>query len=310
MKKIERDSIKKSLVTFKDVMKHYRGFAFGIVFILITLFLAILSFFSPYDPRIWNAVPKDLSPSLTYLLGTNTVGQDVFWLLTFATRNSLILGFVTATVAMVIGTVVGLVSGYKGKVTDKVLMSINDSFLVLPSLPILILIASFMGARLNMVAMGLILSLFSWPWSGRQVRSMVLSLREREFTYMAEFSGMSMFKIVFSEYLPFIIPLIFANFINTILWALGMEITLSIFGLSSLEIPTIGTMIYWGMQYQAMFRGIWWWIASPVVFSVLLFVSLFLVSSGINTFLDPRTRLQRLRTIGREHEERKEVRPE
>jgi peptide/nickel transport system permease protein len=271
------------------------GFAFGFAYICFTIALALLSFFSPYDPRVWNVVESDLAPSLSHPLGTTTMGQEVFWFLCFAVRNSLTLGFVTAGIAAIIGYVIGMASGYRGSITDRILMSINDSFLVLPSLPILVLIASVMGARLDMVTMGIILSFFSWPWSGRQVRSMVLSLRERDFTHMAEFSGMSMPKIVFTEYSPFIIPLLMANFINTILWSLGMEVTLSVFGLSSLEIPTIGTMIYWSMQYQAIFRGVWWWVAAPVVFGIVLFVSLFLISTGLSNYMNPRIRMARIR---------------
>jgi peptide/nickel transport system permease protein len=96
------------------------------------------------------------------------------------------------------------------------------------------------------------------------------------------------------EYLPFVVPLIFATIINNMAWAVGMEITLSILGLSNLEIPTLGTMLYWAIGYQAMLLGIWWWLFTPVVISVLLFVSLYLLSVSISEYLDPRTRIQRI----------------
>jgi peptide/nickel transport system permease protein len=285
-------------IILKDLLKRDKKFLFGFVVICILAFLAILSFFSPYNPRSWNVVPKDRPPSLKYLLGTNSMGQDIFWNTTFALRNSFILGLTTAFVANIIGTIVGLIAGYKGGALDKVLMSINDSFIVLPSLPILIFLSFSLRDKMNMFTMGLIISMFSWPWAGKQVRSQVLSLRERDFTHTAVFSGMNMWRVVFKEHLPFVIPWVIANFINTILSALGMEISLSVLGLSSLEIPTIGTTIYWAMQYQAIFRGIWWWILTPIILSVLFFVALYMLSVSISEFLDPRTRLQRIKMGG------------
>ena len=285
-------------IILKDLLKRDKKFLFGFVVICILAFLAILSFFSPYNPRSWNVVPKDRPPSLKYLLGTNSMGQDIFWNITYALRNSFILGLTTAFVANIIGTIVGLIAGYKGGALDKVLMSINDSFIVLPSLPILIFLSFSLRDKMNMFTMGLIISMFSWPWAGKQVRAQVLSLRERDFTHTAVFSGMNMWRVVFKEHLPFVIPWVIANFINTILSALGMEISLSVLGLSSLEIPTIGTTIYWAMQYQAIFRGIWWWILTPIILSVLFFVALYMLSVSISEFLDPRTRLQRIKMGG------------
>lgn len=285
-------------IILKDLLKRDKKFLFGFVVICILAFLAILSFFSPYNPRSWNVVPKDRPPSLKYLLGTNSMGQDIFWNTTYALRNSFILGLTTAFVANIIGTIVGLIAGYKGGALDKVLMSINDSFIVLPSLPILIFLSFSLRDKMNMFTMGLIISMFSWPWAGKQVRAQVLSLRERDFTHTAVFSGVNMWRVVFKEHLPFVIPWVIANFINTILSALGMEISLSVLGLSSLEIPTIGTTIYWAMQYQAIFRGIWWWILTPIILSVLFFVALYMLSVSISEFLDPRTRLQRIKMGG------------
>jgi len=258
-------------------------------------FLALLSFVSPYDPKLWNVVPKNQPPSFRYLLGTNSMGQDIFWNLTHAIRNSVILGSLTAVISIVIGTFVGLLSGYRGGSLDRFLMSVNDSFIVIPSLPILILISSIIKQHISLILIAFILSLFSWPWGGRQVRAIVLGLREREFTYTANFSGMSTFQIIMTEHLPFVIPWVMANFINTILWAIGMETTLAIFGLSSLETPTIGTTIYWALQYQALLRGIWWWIFTPVILAILLFIALYTLSVSISNYLDPRTRIQRMR---------------
>lgn len=269
-------------------------FKFGFIILCILLFLVILSFFSPYNPTMWNVAPRDLPPSLKYILGTNSQGQDIFWQTTFAIRNSLIIASIAALFSRVIAIIVGLVAGYRGGRIDRVLMSINDSFLVLPLFPILILLSTLMRGRLSFVYLGLILGIFGWARDARVIRSQILSLREREFTFTAVLSGSKTFHLVLKEYLPFVIPIIFSTIINNMSWAIGMEITLAILGLSNLEIPTLGTMLYWAITYQAMFLELWWWLLTPVITSVLLFVSLYLLSVSISEYLDPRTRIQRI----------------
>jgi peptide/nickel transport system permease protein len=94
--------------------------------------------------------------------------------------------------------------------------------------------------------------------------------------------------------MPFVMPLVFATLINVMSWAIGLEVTLAILGLVNLDLPTLGTMIYWALNYQALLLGYWWWLLTPVVLSVLLFVSLYWLSVSISEYLDPRSRTQRI----------------
>jgi peptide/nickel transport system permease protein len=233
--------------------------------------------------------------SFQNLLGTNSMGQDIFWKASVAIRNSLILGLVAAAISRVIAIFIGLIAGYRGGMVDRILMTINDSFVIIPIFPLLILISSVLGAQMNVTVLGVMLGLFGWQWDARLFRSMILSLREREFTHTAVLSGMKARRIVFKEHLPFVIPLIMAASLNNILWAIGMEVTLAVLGLSSLEMATLGTMIYWSLQYQAMFLGWWNWILTPVVIVTLLILALYLLSVSISEYLDPRTRIQLIR---------------
>lgn len=269
-------------------------FRFGFIVVCILLFLAILSFFSPYDPTKWNVFPRDLPPSFQNILGTNSKGQDVFWEATFAIRNSLIISVIAALFSRIIAIIVGLVAGYLGGRVDRFLMSLSDSFLILPLLPILILISSLIKGHLSLFSLGILLGIFGWPWDARLIRAQVLSLREREFTYTSVLSGYSTLNLVIKEYLPFVLPLVFSTVINNMGWSVGLEVTLSILGLSNLSIPTLGTTLYWAIDYQAMLLGIWWWLLTPVVISVLLFISLYLISVSISEYSDPRTRIQRI----------------
>ena len=279
--------------SFKDLLKDGR-FKFGFIVVCILVFLSFMSFFSPYDPLKVNTVPRDEPVSLRYIFGTNSRGQDLFWQASFAVRNSLIVSVTCALFSRVIAIIVGLIAGYKGGRTDTVLMSINDSFIVIPVLPLLILLTSITKGNLSMVQLGLILGIFGWAWDARVIRSEVLSLRERGFTYTAVLSGTRTLKLVTKEYFPYVVPIIFATLINNMIWATGMEVTLAVLGLLNTEIPTLGTMIRWAVSYQSMFLGYWWWILTPVIIVVVLFVALYLLSLSLSEYMDPRTRIQRI----------------
>jgi peptide/nickel transport system permease protein len=279
--------------TLRDLFRDYRFcFSFGVL--VIILILACLSIFSPYDPTLWNVVPKDLKPSAKYLLGTDSNGQDIFWQATFAVRNSLIISLIAALVSRVIAILVGMIAGYKGSTTDRVLMFISDSLLVIPLFLIMVLLAMLVRQYMNLVVLGLMLSVFGWAWDARLIRSVIISLREREFTQTAILSGSGTLKLVFNEYMPFAMPLIFSTLINNMSWAIGLEITLAILGLVNLSIPTLGTMLNWAMTYQAILLGRWWWVLTPVVLSLFIFIALYWLSVSISEYLDPRTRIQRV----------------
>jgi peptide/nickel transport system permease protein len=281
--------------TLKDLLKDYR-FTFSFIVLVIILIMALLSFFSPHDPTIWNVVPRDMKPSAKYLLGTDSNGQDIFWQATFAVRNSLIISLISALISRVIAILVGMIAGYKGGTIDRVLMFIGDSLLVIPLFLIFIMLSMMLREHLSLVTLGLMLAFFGWAWDARLIRSMVLSLREREFTMTAILSGTGTVKLVLKEYMPFTMPLIFSTMINNMSWAIGLEITLAIIGLANLNIPTLGTMLQWALFYQSILLGRWWWILTPVVLALFVFIALYWLSVSISEYLDPRTRIQRVGT--------------
>lgn len=277
----------------KDLFRDYR-FVLSFCVLCLLLFLAFLTVFSPYDPTLWGVVPRDLKPSWKYLLGTSSKGQDIFWQAAFAVRNSLIISVIAGVVSRVIAVIVGMVAGYKGGLTDRILMFLSDSFLVIPLFLIIVMLAMLVRQMMNLVTLGLLLAIFGWAWDARLIRSQILSLREREFTQTAVLSGTGTLRLVLKEYMPFATPLVFSTLINNMSWAIGMEITLAILGLVNMDIPTLGTMLQWAISYQAMFLGYWWWLLTPVVLAILLFVALYWLSVSVSEYLDPRTRLQRV----------------
>lgn len=270
-----------------------RLIAGGVLLLLFIIIGIILARFSPYDPRSWNAVPRNLQPSPAHLLGTTSLGQDTFWLLTFAVQNSLFVGVVVAFFATAIGLLAGLTGGFVGGSIDRSLTLLMDVFISIPSLPILILVASLLHGKSSLLMISLVLIVFNWPWPARQVRSIALSMREREFINTARFSGASTLSIIGREIFPYVLTWALANFVNTVLVAIATESGLAVIGLSSVEQATLGTMIYWGLQYQALLAHRWWWIGTPVIAIILLFVGLFLASTGFADFSAQRRGRQR-----------------
>lgn len=254
----------------------------ALILLAVVLVGVVLPWFAPVNPVEWYTVPRNQAPSPSHPLGTTSLGQDVFWLLTWALGNSLLLGIGVAFFSTLIGVLAGLTAGYAGGLVDRVLSFLMDALLCIPSLPILILLAALFGGQLALPIIGIALVVFNWPYPGRQVRAVALSMREREFINVAWFCGESGPRILTRHIFPYIAGWSVANFINTVLVAIATESALAVIGLSSATQATLGTMIYWALQYQALLAERYVWIGAPVVAIVLLFIGLFLLSSGLS----------------------------
>ena len=283
--------------TIRDLFRFSLSFRFGSIILMIVGILLLLSFFSPFESDDRRVVPRNKPPSAEFILGTTGNGQDGFWLLTFAIRNTLMVSGLAVLIGRSIAVMVGMITGYLGGKTDRVISSIVDSIIVIPRLPLLILIAAILRGEMTVLALALLLGVLDWAHPSKRYRAMILSLREREFTHTAIFSGMNAVKVVVQEHLPFLIPLLLADAVAGFLWAIGMEVTLSVLGLSDLSAPSIGTLIFWGNYHHALLRGRVWILAAPIAASVLMVVGFYLVSLSLSEYLDPRTRLSRL-TVG------------
>jgi peptide/nickel transport system permease protein len=282
------------LRTVRDLFRYNLEFALGASLILVVFGFAAASFFSPYPPMDSYVVAPDAPPSWAYPFGTNSRGQDVFWQLTFAIRNSLLFGLSVALMSRILSLLIGLVAGYAGGITDRILMTINDTFVVIPLFPILVLFFFMMRDNMSWPMLAIAMASLGWPYDARLIRSVALSLRTREFTAMSVFSGMSTRQILVEEHLPYVLPIVFSTTLNNMNWSIGLEVTLSVIGFTNIETPTIGTMIYWANQHTAMVAGVWWWILFPVVLVIMTFLGLYLLSVSMNEYIDPRSRLTRM----------------
>jgi len=281
--------LKRLIDVLIDSSKKSKRFSFGFYGLLIFIFIGfVLSLLAPYDPRIWNLVPRDRPPSMQYPLGTTSTGQDMFWLLIWSIRNSLIIGFFAGMVIIVLGVILGLIAGFRGGLIDNVIMLATDIMIIIPTLPIIILLLFLFHKQASIFFLSSIIAVFNWARPLRQIRAQVLSLREREFIYIAKFSGKNTFEIIFSDVLPHILPWTLAMLANFVLISIGMEAGLAVIGLSLPNEATLGMIIYWALQYNAIFRNIWWWWLPAVIVICLLFLTLFLLYTGITSLITRR----------------------
>ncbi|MEO5808398.1 ABC transporter permease [Devosia sp.] len=279
---------------FRDLIRYNIEFAIGTVLVTAIVIFALLSFFSPVDTTMIYLVPPDMAPSPQYWFGTNSRGQDLFWQMSTAMRNSLTFGIIVATLSRVISLTVGLASGYIGGWVDRVLMFVNDIFVAVPIFPVLVLFYFVLRNNLDSLTLAFIMAAFGWPFDARLIRSVALGLKHREFTRHAVFAGMSTPKILLEEHLPYVMPIVFSTFMANMLWSIGLEVTLAVLGFTNINNPTIGTTLYWANNHSAMVVGVWWWIAIPVVLIVVTFIGLFLLAVSMNEYIDPRSRLRRM----------------
>ena len=217
----------------------WRG-RFGVGILGLTVFVAIFgNLLAPYDP---NASSTEVlqSPSWSHILGTTENGSDVFSQLLVGTRVSVIVGFAAAFISAVIGSLVGLTGGYFGGWTDRILDAFENWFLVIPTLPLMIVLASVLNPSL--IVLIAVIGLTSWAGTGRIVRAQVLTLRERAFVERARALGARDTYIIKTHILPNTLPLIFANTVLIVAVAILSEAALSFLGLGD------PTKISWGID--------------------------------------------------------------
>ena len=261
---------------------------FGIIMTAFFLILGFVIYFIPHTDPFPNVIrEKNLPPSAEHFFGTTSQGQDIFWLLIEAIHNSLTIGFIVAFLGTVVGVFVGLIAGFVGGALDRVLMVITDTFVVIPSLPVLILMTALMRGSTGstVILLALVLAMFAWAWPSRQIRSMALTMKERDFIRTAWFSGEGTIQVVVTEILPFALTWSLSNFMNATLSAIASESSLAVLGLSPANLVSLGNMIQWARNYNAIMAGRWNWILPPIVGTILLFVGLFMLITGYNDYM-------------------------
>jgi len=246
---------------------------------------------TPYDPSYQNpSVSQSMRPpSAAHLLGTTVSGQDVLSQLLVGIRLTLELAFIVGAVATLLAVVVGVTAATVGGFWDELLSLTANVFLVLPGLPLLIVLLGELPQK-GQTATILVLSVLGWPWGARVIRAQTLAIRGRDFIAAARETGESTWRILAFEIVPNEVSLIAANFVNTVLYAIGTSVALAFIGLTNLSSWSLGTILYWAQSQDALQLGAWWWYVPPGLAVALIGTSLVLLNTGIDELGNPRLR--------------------
>jgi peptide/nickel transport system permease protein len=254
------------------------------LFTFVAIFGALLA---PYDPEA-SSLDVLQAPTWSHILGTNENGADVFSQILVGARVSMIVGFAAAAISAFVGSVVGLAGGYFGGWTDRSLDALENWFLVIPTLPLMVVLARVLSPSLGVLIA--VIGLTSWAGTGRIVRAQVLTLRERAFVERARALGAGDVYIIRKHILPNTAPLIFANTVLIVAVAILSEAALSFLGLGDPTKISWGSMLEDGFQNGAPSQGAWWYIIPPGLCITILVLAVAILGYLFEEYVNPRLR--------------------
>ncbi|MGN5235726.1 dipeptide/oligopeptide/nickel ABC transporter permease/ATP-binding protein [Rhodococcus sp. SJ-3] len=269
----------------------------GTVILGILLLCAVAApWLAPYDPteRVTRPFSK---PSAEHLLGADDVGHDLLSMLIHGAQISLFVGVVAALVATTIGTVVGIAAGYVRGATDAILMRVVDVILSLPVLPLTIVIGVFAGPGLTTQIT--VISAVLWAGLARELRSQVLTLRERDYIQAERAMGAGPLYVLRRHILPAIFPLVIPQFVLTVKTAILLEASLAFLGLGNISAASWGSMLSMAHARNAFLTDAWvWWVLPPGIAIAVTVLGFALLGNAIEERSRPvltraRSRLRR-----------------
>ena len=259
------------------------GFAIVLLIILLAVFAPVIA---PY-PEDAGAVVKfsesSLAPSMQHLMGTDTMGRDVFSRLLISLRSSLLMGILVLAIAVPVGFVVGVLAGYfKDTWIETVLMRIVDIFLSVPALVLALAIAAILEPNLknSMIA----ITIMWWPWYARLSFGVASSLRTENYIVYAELTGAKLSHIVFKEFLPNTFDQILTKMTLDMGYVICMGATLSFVGLGEQPpTPALGNMINDGVKFLP---DMWWLAIFPAVTIIIIVLGFNLLGDGVGNIFN------------------------
>jgi peptide/nickel transport system permease protein len=273
------------------------GTAVFTLFCLVAAFPAL--FTSVSNPDALSFAPS-LQPSGQHFLGTTSLGQDIYAQLIYGTRQSLVIALVAGLFATILSVLVGVSAAYLGGITDEVLSSITNIFLVIPTFPLIIILATYAGKGTLLVIL-IVLVLTGWSYGANQLRAQTLSLRNRDFLEAARVRGERRSYIIFAEVLPTMTSLIVANFLGAAMYSVLTAAGLQFLGLGDPNSISWGTMLYQSQSQQALQTGMPWWSIAPGLCVALLGASFALINYAFDEISNPALRPVKRRSRVRRH---------
>lgn len=258
----------------------------GIAILTVFVVVAIIGPWLVGDPNATGG-RASVGPSGAHLLGTTSVGQDVLTQLVVGTRGSLVIATLAAVIAITVATAIGVTSAVLGGLADELLSLFTNVMLVIPTLPLVVVAAGY-AKNSGSVVVAIVIAATGWSWGARVLRSQALSLRRRDFVMAARASGEGTFRIVAFEVLPHMLPLIAAQFLGIVLFAIMTQAGLAFLGLGGVNNWSWGTMLYWANNAQAFQLGQWWWYVPPGLCIALFGTALVLLNNALDQLFDNR----------------------
>jgi peptide/nickel transport system permease protein len=273
---------------------HNRKATAGLVLLLVISFVAAFPGLLAHDDPFAAIYDQQAGPSAAHLLGTTQVGQDVFAQLIWGTRLTLIITVVVGLFSTVISVLIGVTAGYLGGMTDRVLSLFTDVFLIIPTLPLLIILAAYLSGAGTVAIMGA-LTVTSWAFGARQIRAQGLSLRSRDFLEAARVRGERRSYIIVVEILPTMISLVVASFLGISVYVVATAAGLQYLGLGTTDQITWGTMLHDAQQNEALAAGNPLWALAPGIAVALLGTAFALLNYAFDEIGNPALRPVRRR---------------
>ena len=263
---------------------------FGLALVSFMVVVALIApLVSVKDPTAFNVDAIRQAPSWHHLFGTTDQGQDIFSQVMVGARRSLILGAAAAVLATVLASVLGILAAYSGGIVDEIINFFTNIFLVVPAIPLLIVISSYLRSR-GMTTMILVLGLTLWAFEARILRGQALSLKSRDFVQAAKVAGESTWRIVFGELVPNMISRIAAAFVLVFYIALLVDAGLEFLGLGDSSHVSWGMILYWAQTNSTVLQGEWWPFLFPGLALAITVVGLVFLLAGIDELSNPRLR--------------------
>ena len=266
-----------------------------IVGLVITGFFLLMTVFgpylAPYNPNDTSFAPN-LHPSWQHWFGTTSLGQDIFSQTLVGARSTIVVAVVAGLIATMLSIMVGVSAGYIGGYADDSLSMLSNVFLAIPGLPLLIVILSYLPptGRSNALVIGTIIAFTGWAWGARVLRAQTMSLRNRDFVEASRIIGESKWRIMFSDIVPNLLPVLASSLLFTIIYSIGAYVTLAYIGLTSSSVWNWGTMLFWAQANDAPLANQWYWFVPPGLCIALVGTGLSLLNFGIDEFINPRLR--------------------
>ena len=276
-----------------EFWKQFRKNRKGQLGLAIILFFVVLAVFAPWiapiDPNATSPALFLASPSAAHPFGTDTLGRDLFSRNVYGARISLLVGLSAAGLAVGLGLLAGIVSGYAGGLVDEAIMRIVDFFIIIPALVFAIIIAALLGpSEINVI---LVIGVLSWAPTARIIRSMVLSIKEWPFVESARANNAGSVYIMFRHILPNVTSVLYANAMLAVSSAIFTQAALVFLGVGDVTSISWGGIIREAYQTGALIASQWYYVVPPGFFIFALILGFILLGYSLEEIMNPRLRV-------------------